>query len=126
VTRRPFIARIEADDPDALADAIGALERRGFTVSCPALDERMRLAKRDEFLAQALGLMTGTPWGQCVQLESQIRQFEALVWPKWCDRDTPPEGCSALRSLLFYAKVRTTADDRAAASEHHRETQPRL
>ena len=91
-------------DAGELAAVIAAVEGLGAAVECPALDGRMRLRERDSFLVQALELMPGTPWGRCVQLESEIRRFEALVWPRWRDRETPPEGCSALRHLLFEAR----------------------
>jgi hypothetical protein len=101
---RPFVARIEGDDPDALAEDLRALELRGYHVSCPALDERMRLAKRDKHLRQAAELTAaGSTWGKSVDLAHEVNIFEAVLWPRWRDLESPPEGCSELRRHLFEA-----------------------
>jgi hypothetical protein len=95
---------VEVDDPGNLAAIIEAIEGLGHRVECPVFDEWTRRRARDELLREAHGLMSGTPWGRCVQLEAEISRFEAVLWPRWRDRDTPPEGCSMLRSLLFRAR----------------------
>ena len=104
---RTYTWRVEdpADDPVALTEGIGELERRGFRVECAALAEWVRRRARDEYLREAHALMSGgTPWGRCVQLEAEIHRFEALVWPRWSDREAPPEPCSELRRHLFNAR----------------------
>ena len=88
-------------DPGDLAAVIEAIEGLGAVVECPAYDERERRRSRDDFLVQALELMSGTPWRKCCQLEAEISTFESVVWPRWRDHEAPPEGSSALRSLLF-------------------------
>lgn len=93
-----------ADDPDKLAEALGELAARGYVIECPALDGQMRRQRRDEYLRQALALLTGTPWGRCAALEKEIAQFESILWPRLRDRETPPEECSALRRHLFEAR----------------------
>ena len=95
---------VEADDLDKLIPGIREFERAGCRVECPALAERMRRGERDDYLRKAQALMSGTPWGRCVQLEAEIHRFEALVWPKWRDRAAPPEPCSVLRRYLFEAR----------------------
>lgn len=92
------------DDPDALGEAIEELERQGFKVECDALAGQMRLRERDGFLVQGLDLMSGTRWGRCTALATEIQKFESIIWPRIRDRETPPEGCSMLRSLLFRAR----------------------
>ena len=103
---RAYTWRVEdpADDPESLAEAIAELERREFRVECAALAEWMRRRERDDYLREAYGLMSGAPWGRCVQLAAEIHRFEALVWPRWRDRAAPPEPCSALRRHLFEAR----------------------
>jgi len=104
VTRYTWRVEDPADDPDALAEALGELERRGYQVECDALDGRLRRQRRDQLLREAHGLMSGTPWGRCVALEREIAQFESILWPRWRDRAAPPEPCSALRRHLFEAR----------------------
>ena len=94
---------VTVDDPADLAAIVEAVERLGHRVECSVFDEWTRRRARDEFLREAHGLMSGTPWGKCVALEAEIRKFETLVWPRW-RRETPPEGCSALRRHLFEAR----------------------
>lgn len=96
--------RVTVADPADLAAIVEAVEGLGHAVECPAFDEWSRLSARDERLREAHGLMSGTNWGRCVQLAAEIHRFEALVWTRWRDRETPPEGCSRLRSLLFRAR----------------------
>ena len=92
-------------DPGDLPAVIAAIEALGVPVSCPAHDARQRRRSRDEYLLPAVELMSvGTPWGRCVQLEAEIRRFETVLWPRLRDHQAPPEGCSALRSLLFRAR----------------------
>ena len=91
-------------DAGDLPAVIEAVEGLGHAVECPAFEGRERLKQRDELLREAHGLMTGTPWGRCVQLEAAIARFESTIWCRWRDREAPPEGCSALRSLLFRAR----------------------
>lgn len=48
--------------------------------------------------------MSGTPWGRCVVLEREIATFEGILWPRWRDREAPPEPYSELRRRLFEAR----------------------
>jgi hypothetical protein len=92
-------------DAGELTAVIEAIEGLGAAVECPAHDARERLRDRDEFLRAAHALMNGsTPWRRCTELESDIRRFEAVLWPRLRDRETPPEGCSGLRACLFRAR----------------------
>lgn len=94
----------EADNPDELAEDLRALDLRGYKVECAALDERLRRGQRDDYLRKACSLLLGTL--RCVALEREICRFEAVLWPRWRDRDTPPEPCSTLRHYLFEARRR--------------------
>ena len=92
-------------DAGDLAAVIEAIEALGHHVESPTHDARERLRERDSFLVQAIELMSGsTPWRRCVELESEIRRFESVLWPKLRDHQAPPEPCSRLRSLLFRAR----------------------
>jgi hypothetical protein len=95
---------VEVAGPAELAAVVEAVERLGHRVECPVLDEWSRLRARDELLQEAHALMSGTPWRRSVQLAEQIGKFEGILWPRLRDRETPPEPCSRLRSLLFGAR----------------------
>lgn len=102
-----YTLRVEdpADDPGALTEGIEDLERRcGCSVSCDALDGRLRLQRRDQLLRECHELMPGTSsWARCLQLAQEIERFERR-WPALREHEALPEGGSALRSLLFRAR----------------------
>ena len=77
-----YTVYVDADDPDSLIEDFRALERRGYSIRCHALDEKMRLRERDGFLVQALELMSGTRWGRCTALAAEIQKFESIIWPR--------------------------------------------
>lgn len=95
---------VEVADHAQLAQVVEAVEGLGHPVECPVFDEWSRLRARDELLRAAHGLMSGTPWGRCVELAEEIGKFEGILWPRLRDHEAPPEGCSRLRSLLFRAR----------------------
>ena len=39
-----------------------------------------------------------------MELAREISTFESIVWPRWRDFPSPPEGCSELRRYLFEAR----------------------
>lgn len=45
-----------------------------------------------------------TTWAKSVALASEIDKFQAIVWPRWRDFPSPPQGCSELRRYLFEAR----------------------
>jgi hypothetical protein len=93
----------EADNPDALAEALGELERRcGCVVSCDALDGRLRRRRRNRLLRECHALMPGAScYAQCERLAEAIEKFERR-WPALRELEAPPEG-NPTRSLLFQA-----------------------
>lgn len=101
MTRHPL--HVETDSLDRLAAVVAAIEALGVAVSCPAHDARMRLRSRDEYLRQALELMSGTLSARCRELAVQIARFEAN-WPRWHDEEAPPERFSAVGRCLFQAR----------------------
>jgi hypothetical protein len=104
--RLELVDEAEGDADERMVETIAWLQSRGYKVEHASdLATRLRRRERDGFLLQALELMSaGTPGGRCVELEAEIRRFEAVLWPRWRDREMPPEGGSALRSCLFRAR----------------------
>ena len=92
------------DDPDALAEALGELERRcGCAVSCDALDARLRRQRRDQLLRECHALMPGaSSWARCLQLAQEIERLERR-WPALRELEALPHSTPA-RSLLHRAR----------------------
>lgn len=100
-----YTARIidKADDPDALAAAIGELDARGYRVECDALDGRLRRQRRDKLLREVHDLMPGTStWARCLRLSEEISKLERR-WPALREQEALREG-NRPRSLLFQAR----------------------
>jgi len=61
--------------------------------------------QRDFHLQQAHRLCEGgSHWSRSVTLAAEVNRFESILWPRWRDREEPPEGCSGLRGHLFFAR----------------------
>ena len=103
---RTYTLRIvdPADDPDALTAGIAELERRcGCTVSCDALDGRLRRQRRDQLLRKVHSLMPGgSTWARCLRLSEEIERLERR-WPALRELEALPHATPA-RSLLFQAR----------------------
>lgn len=87
-------------DRKTLEQALGAAGGRGKRT---ARQQYLQM-RRNQALRAAWGLCDGdTPWQRTLTLATEINRFQAILWPRWRDRDAPPENVSDLRHALFVA-----------------------
>ena len=66
---------------------------------------QLKKSRRNYWLVQAYGLIPGNnPTERCQALATAASRFEAIVWPRWRDRQSPPEDASNLHACLFRAR----------------------
>lgn len=90
-----------------LRGEVGSLDQGLRLGGAPGLEggrRRFLEARRDAHLAAARDLLDGTPWRRLEDLATEIKRFEAVIWPRWSSLGGPPASASKLRHHLYRAR----------------------
>lgn len=88
----------------------------------PRTESRIRLARRNVWLAKAVGAMDKESlWLRCKALSERLDQFLSRGdWRKWRERSDPPAGADPFLAALFYIARGTAADEGLSARQMYR------
>ena len=107
--REAITALPDAEVRAVLAAAVGALLAGEDARPALGLDggryAMLRRARRDYYLRNAAALLGESGgWKKAKALRRQSALFDGIIWPRWRDREHPPDTASPLQRELFRAR----------------------